>query len=77
MIALWAKREPASILLEAGSPQLVCVWLLAQRHFHLYYIDHGFLVAFGAVERKPQENGVFVDSGAGLAVAERAMNPVS
>ena len=40
MIALWAKREPASILLEAGSPQLVCVWLLAQRHFHLYHVTN-------------------------------------
>lgn len=76
MTALWAKREPASILVEAGSPQLLCVWLLAQRHFHLYYVDDGFLVAFGAVERKPQEDSVFVGLGASLAIAEGAMNPI-
>lgn len=64
------------MLVEAGSPQLLCVWLLAQRHFHVCHIDHGFLMAFWAVEWKPQENGVFVDLCAGLAVAAGAVNPV-
>ncbi len=53
-----------------------CIWLFAQRHFQLYYVDPGFFSAFGAVEREVQQNRVGIHLCSRFPIADRAGYPL-
>ena len=53
-----------------------CIWLFAQRHFQLYYVDPGFFSAFGAVEREVQQDRIEIHLCSRFSIADRAWDPL-
>lgn len=52
----------------------LCVWLYVHLHFHLYYIDQGFLFALGAIKREVQENSIPVYLRSRFSLANGTMD---
>ena len=56
---------------------MLCIWLFAQRHFQLYYVDSGFFSAFGAVEREVQQDRICIYLCSRFSIANRTGYPLS
>lgn len=70
------KIEPASPLYGGGKLALHFMsGSFAQYHFQLYYINHNFLLALGAIKREFYKNGICVNLCSCFPTADRTMNP--
>lgn len=53
----------------------LCVWLFAQNHLHLNYVDFCYFFALWAIQRKVDQYSILTDFGMRPASANRTGNP--